>query len=41
MSSKAAEGIADINANDTVCVIDIDANGLRVWPPKKTTLILL
>ena len=41
MNSKVAVGIANINVNDIVCVIDIDDNDLSMWPPKKTTLILL
>ena len=39
MSSKADVGIAHINVNDVICVIDV--KDLSMWPPKKTTLILL
>ena len=41
MNSKVAVGIANINVNDIVYVIDIDDNDLSMWPPKKTALILL
>lgn len=41
MNSKVAASIANISVNDIIYVIDIDDNDLSLWPPKKTTLILL